>query len=166
MKKNGYPGFFFWASFFVVALFLFIWWKNSVWQPTWGNTRSLWLICVLSLPLTVALFIWLKSKNVVEDLRHGLKLAAGLLLLSASVLCMLLYTVLYLTADRESHYTAAGQWTSGGRHGCGGMEIYEPELKKKIIVCEPYERASAAKNVQIYKRSSDYGIVVSKAVAY
>ncbi|MGK6327836.1 hypothetical protein ACMGEE_12225 [Erwinia sp. DT-104] len=162
MKKYGYPRLFFWTCFFVAALFLFCLWKNIVWQNTWGNPRSLRLLCLLSVLATVALFSWLRLKNVVK----GLRVLAGLFILSLFIITVPWYTTIYLTAHHESRYTIAAHWVAGGRRSCSGMEIREPALKQKITVCHPDGGTPSAENLIVYKRSNGYGMVIRAAWAF
>ncbi|RRZ94491.1 hypothetical protein [Erwinia sp. 198] len=166
MEKYGYPRLFLWTCFFVAVLFLFCLWKYIVWQNTWGNPRSLRLLCLLSALATVVLFSWLRFKNVVKDLRNGLRVLPGLFIFSLVIVTVPLYTAIYLTAHHESRYTIAAHWVAGGRHSCSGMEIQEPALKQKITVCHAYGDTQSAENLIVYKRSNGYGMVIQAAWAF
>jgi len=168
MKNYRYWPLLFWTSLAAMALFLFFSWKAIIWQNTWINWRTLRLLAISSLVTSAALFSWLWFKNhiKVKTLRSGLLVFSGLLLFIPGILCLPLHTVIYLTADRESHYTATTRWVSGGRNSCSGLEVWDAELKQKITICNYDSYAERPEKVIIYKRSNGFGMVISEAWAY
>lgn len=56
------------------------------------------------------------------------------------------------------------RYESSTRHTCSGAEVYEPELKKEIRICNPQGNVYSDTTLYVEKRSNATGIVVLWAI--
>lgn len=86
---------------------------------------------------------WGKGEAV-NGILNNIKLFAGSVLLVTFFSYMLLTTVIWLLPGTLSNYTAYSEFSGGGRHDCSGVEVNDPDLQRRIKVCEPVGNYFAA----------------------
>ncbi|WP_256843865.1 MULTISPECIES: hypothetical protein [unclassified Pantoea] len=94
---------------------------------------------------------------------NNIKLFAGSVLLMAFFSYMLLTTVIWLLPGTLSKYTAYSEFSGGGRHDCSGVEVNDPDLQRRIKVCEPVGNYFAGGTVHVTKRSNAAGMSIVNA---
>lgn len=122
------------------CLFTFFVWRNEIDRNTFLTQPVLDALWCAVLPLGLALFFIIKKwgkGEAVNGIMNNIKLFAGSVLLMAFFSYMLLTTVIWLLPGTLSKYTAYSEFSGGGRHDCSGVEVNDPDLQRRIKVCEP-----------------------------
>ena len=172
MNKNSY---FYLAPLIfggMLTISLFFTWKCHIYNVIFFKTslQNLYIISSLILASITSLGIFLFKANLLTgELIRTIKVITSLpLTLFIAYLLILnipLSLLIYLPDGNRSTYTAEYKKSSGGRRGCRGIEIFEPELNREIEIC--YSGGASDKGlVRIYKTSNSNGIIITGAALY
>ncbi|MVT81101.1 hypothetical protein [Pantoea agglomerans] len=148
------------------CLFTFFVWRNEIDRNTFLTQPVLDALWCAVLPLGLALFFIIKKwgkGEAVNGIMNNIKLFAGSVLLMAFFSYMLLTTVTWLLPGTLSKYTAYSEFSGGGRHDCSGVEVNDPDLQRRIKVCEPVGNYFAGGTVRVTKRSNAAGMSIVNA---
>ena len=99
----------------------------------------------------------------IQDIKDNIKLYAGSVLIIALLGYMLVSTVVWLLPGTLSTYTAAYEFSARTRHGCSGANVDDPDLKRRIKVCEPAGNYFSRGTLNVTKRSNAMGMTVLHA---
>ncbi|MFH7909096.1 hypothetical protein ACKU08_004950 [Enterobacter cloacae] len=103
----------------------------------------------------------LKGKRVAG----AIKLYLGFFICSLPVAMFVIFTTAWLLEGDYSSWSKPYRYESSTRHSCSGAEVYEPELKKEIRICNPKGNVYSNSTLYVEKRSNPLGIVVLWAIA-
>lgn len=146
---------------------LFFVWRNEIDRNTFLTESVLDALWCAVLPLGLALFIiikkWGKGESV-NGMKDNAKLFGGAVLLMTFFCYMLLTTVIWLLPGTLSTYTAYSEFSGGGRNDCSGVEVNDPDLQRRIKVCEPVGNYYAGGTVRVTKRSNAAGMSIVNAI--
>lgn len=148
------------------CIFTFFVWRNEIDRNTFLTQSTLDALWSAVLPLGLALFFIIKKwgkGEAVNGIMNNIKLFAGSVLLMAFFSYMLLTTVIWLLPGTLSKYTAYSEFSGGGRHDCSGVEVNDPDLQRRIKVCEPVGNYFSGGTVRVTKRSNAAGMSIVNA---
>jgi len=149
------------------CIFTFFVWRNEIERTTFLTQSTLNALGYAILPPGLSGFLMIKKWGKVKPvtgMKNNLKLLAGSLLLIGFCSYIVLTTVVWLIPGTVSSYTAKGEFSGGGRNSCSGVDVDDPDLQRRIKVCEPEGYYFAGGTVGVIKRSNAAGMVIVNAV--
>jgi len=149
------------------CILIFFVWRNEIDRNTFLAEPVLDALWFAVLPLGLALFMiikkWGKGESV-NGIKDNAKLLGGSVLIMTFFSYMLLTTVIWLLPGTLSTYTAYSEFSGGGRNDCSGVEVNDPDLQRRIKVCEPVGNYFAGGTVRVTKRSNAAGMSIVNAI--
>lgn len=148
------------------CIFTFFVWRNEIDRTTFLTQPVLNALWCAVLPLGLSIFLIIKKwgkGEAVNGKMNNIKLFAGSVLLVTFFSYMLLTTVIWLLPGTLSKYTAYSEFSGGGRNDCSGVEVNDPDLQRRIKVCEPVGNYFAGGTVRVTKRSNAAGMSIVNA---
>ena len=94
----------------------------------------------------------------------AVKIYLGFFICSLPVAMFVVFTTAWLLEGDYSAWSKPYRYESSTRHTCSGAEVYEPELKKEIRICNPQGNVYSDTTLYVEKRSNALGIVVLWAI--
>ncbi|MCT2417893.1 hypothetical protein N1689_08540 [Pantoea sp. XY16] len=149
------------------CIFTFFVWLNEIDRTTFlaqPVLKALWC-AVLPLGLSVFLIIkkWGKGEPV-KGMMNNIRLFAGAVLMVIFLGYMLLTTLVWLLPGTISTYTAYSEFSAGSRNSCSGVDVNDPDLQRRIKVCEPAGNYFGGGMLSVTKRSTAAGMTIVNSV--
>ncbi|HDX8952781.1 TPA: hypothetical protein RQO14_000783 [Klebsiella michiganensis] len=167
MTKHSYPNLISVTVAALTAIFLFVWWRVTIYRVTFLNTTTSLNMILSSVAVSFFLSVLLVSNGGVKDgkVSSYLKLYSGITMVMAMLSIIPVMTIAYLLPGPRSSYTAPYEYASGRSNSCSGADVEDPDLKKNIRICYPDGGYSYGNIIYVEKRSNFLGAVVTYAAA-
>ena len=124
-----------------------------------------YLACgALLLALVPMVYFIRKGRLKGKRLADAVKIYLGFFICSLPVAMFVVFTTAWLLEGDYSAWSKPYRYESSTRHTCSGAEVYEPELKKEIRICNPQGNVYSDTTLYVEKRSNALGIVVLWAI--
>ncbi|MDU4941938.1 MAG: hypothetical protein E6X23_10395 [Mixta calida] len=149
------------------CIFAFFAWHNTINQSTFLARKTLHMLLVAGLILGLCLSFCIKKRDKdkrIHGIMSNIKLYAGSVLIVAIFSYILLSTVVWLLPGTTSTYTATSEYSARSRNDCSGAYVDDPDLKRRIKVCEPAGDYFDGSTLRVTKRSNALGMTVVHAV--
>ncbi|HBL5000798.1 hypothetical protein KKZ87_15000 [Enterobacter cloacae] len=166
MKKETYT---FWLPLIVGGIALlsgFVVWSVNVYRVTYLTIRGEQYLAggALLLALVPMVIFIRKGRLKGKRVAGAIKLYLGFFICSLPVAMFVIFTTAWLLEGDYSSWSKPYRYESSTRHSCSGAEVYEPELKKEIRICNPKGNVYSNSTLYVEKRSNALGIVVLWAI--
>jgi hypothetical protein len=166
MKKERYS---FWIPLIAGGIVLisgFVVWSVNVYRVTFLTIRGEQVLACGALLLALVLMVNFIRKGRLKGKRlaDAVKIYLGFFICSLPVATFVVFTAAWLLDGDYSAWSKPYRYESSTRHSCSGAAVYEPELKKKIRICNPQGDFYADSTLYVEKRSNALGIVVLWAI--
>lgn len=132
-------------------------WHNP-YLKHYGAPFSLW-----DCPFFLIIKKWGKGEPV-KGMMNNIKLFAGAVLMVIFLGYMLLTTLVWLLPGTISTYTAYSEFSAGSRNSCSGVDVNDPDLQRRIKVCEPAGNYFGGGMLSVTKRSNAAGMTIVNSV--
>lgn len=149
------------------CIFIFFVWLNEIERTTFLAQPILKVLWCAVLPLGLSVFLIIKKwgkGEAVTGMMNNIKLFAGAVLMVIFLSYMLLTTVVWLLPGTTSTYTAYSEFSGGSRNSCSGVEVNDPDLQRRIKVCEPAGNYFSGGMLRVTKRSNAAGMTIINAI--
>lgn len=166
MKIPSYPHLLLTTTAVLACMFAIVTWHYEIDQTTYLTRPTIYALLDSSLFLGLCLLVCIKKLGKgrqMQGIKDNIKLYAGSVLIIALPGYMLVSTVVWLLPGTLSTYTAAYKFSASTRHGCSGAHIEDPDLKRRIKVCEPSGNYFSGGTLNVTKRSNALGMTVMYA---
>ena len=166
MKKARFS---FWIPLIAGGIALisaFVVWSVNIYRVTYLSIRGeQYLACgALLLALVPMVYFIRKGRLKGKRLADAVKIYLGFFICSLPVAMFVVFTTAWLLEGDYSAWSKPYRYESNTRHTCSGAEVYEPELKKEIRICNPQGNVYSDTTLYVEKRSNALGIVVLWAI--
>lgn len=149
------------------AIFTFLVWQKEIDRFTFLAQCTLHMLLVVGLILGFCLSFsirkWGNGKRV-HGIIDNLKLFVGSVLIVLFFGYILLSTAVWLLPGAISTYTATSEFSARSRNDCSGAYVDDPDLKRRIKVCEPAGYYVDGATLRVSKRSNALGMTIVSAV--
>lgn len=163
MKIPSYPRLLLTTTAVLACMLAIVAWHYEIDQTTYLTRPTIYTLHVSSLFLGLCLLVcirkWGKGRKI-QGIKDNIKLYAGSVLIIALLGYMLVSTVVWLLPGTLSTYTAAYEFSARTRNGCSGANVDDPDLKRRIKVCEPAGNYFGRGTLNVTKRSNAMGMTV------
>ena len=149
------------------CIFTFFVWLNEIERTTFLAQPLLNALWCAVLPLGLSVFLIIKKwgkGEAVTGIMNNIKLFAGAILMVIFLSYMLLTTLVWLLPGTTSTYTAYSEFSGGSRNSCSGVEVNDPDLQRRIKVCEPAGDYFGGGMLRVTKRSNAAGMTIISAI--
>ncbi|MDH2066852.1 hypothetical protein [Pantoea sp. GD03673] len=149
------------------CLVTFFVWRNEIDRTTFLTNPLLQALWSAVLPLGLSVFLIIKKwgkGTAIKGILNNIKLFAGAVLMVAFLSYMLLTTIVWLLPGTLSTYTEVSEFSGGGRNSCSGADVNDPDLQRRIKVCEPAGNYFGGGPLRVTKRSNTAGMTIVNAV--
>lgn len=170
MKTYSYPRLLLATTSVLGCIFAFIAWRSVIDHSTFLTRQTLHMLLVADLILSSAFYWgvkkWGKAQQI-QGILDNLKIWVGAVLIVALCSYLLVSTAVWLIPGRISTYSAAYVFSAGSRNNCSGAYVDDPDLKRRIKVCEPVGNYFSNGTLNVIKRTNALGMtIVSAETAY
>jgi len=145
------------------CVFAFFIWRDKLDHSTFlanQTVRALFVgSLVLGLCLSGSIKKWGKGKQI-HGFTDNIKLVAGTVLIAYFIIYALLITLTWMLPGKMSTYTSRYEFSARSRNSCSGADVDDPDLKRRIKVCEPAGNYFYRGNIRVTKRSNFLGMTV------
>lgn len=148
------------------CIFTFFVWLNEIERTTFLAQPLLNALWCAAVPLGLSVFLIIKKwgkGEAVTGMMNNIKLFAGAILMVIFLSYMLLTTVVWLLPGTTSTYTAYSEFSGGSRNSCSGVDVNDPDLQRRIKVCEPAGNYFGGGMLRVTKRSNAAGMTIINA---
>lgn len=165
MKKYSYPYLISVIVLFLSVIFLFFWWRATIYRVTFLNPITSRYVILASMAVSFFISVFLVSKGIVKDgkLSAYLKLFGGISIVMVILSVIPVMTITYLLPGTRSSYTAPYEYASGSSRSCSGADVDDPDLETNIRICYPDGNYKYGNMIYVEKRSNLLGAVVTSA---
>ncbi|MCX8959073.1 hypothetical protein EHW65_18100 [Erwinia psidii] len=150
------------------CIFAFFAWRYQIEQSTFLTRRVLHTLLVagfiLGLCLAFIIKKWGKGERI-QGIMENIKLCAGTILIVGFFCYILITTVVWLLPGTMSTYSATSDFSSRTRYGCSGAYVDDPDLNRRIKICDPVGYYFDGRTLRVTKRSNALGMTIVYAVA-
>lgn len=168
MEKYSYSSLFLLTTGVLGCIFAFFAWHSEINQSTFLARQTLHTLLVASvLPgLCLSFFIkkWGKGKKI-HGIIDNLKLCAGSVLIVLILSYILISTLVWIIPGTTSTYIATSEFSARSRNGCSGAYVDDPDLNRRIKVCDPAGYYFQGGPLRVTKRSNALGMTIVNAAA-
>ena len=145
---------------FIFACFA---WRSTIDESTFLAQKTLYTLAAMTFIVGSALFFSIKKWGKgppFYGIKNNLKMYAGALLMAIFFSYILVITVVWLTPGTITTYSAPYVFSGSGRYECRGADVDDPDLHRRIKVCEPVGNYFGRGILVITKRSNTLGMTV------
>lgn len=138
-------------------------WRATVDESTFLARKTLYTLAAMTFIVGSALFFSIKKWGKgppFYGIKNNLKVFAGSLLMAIFFSYILVITVVWLIPGTITTYSAPYVFSGSGRHSCSGADVDDPDLNRRIKVCEPVGNYFGRGTMVVTKRSNALGMTV------
>ena len=165
MRKYSYPYLFIVTVSSLGAIFLFYWWKVTIYRATFLYPLTSKYLMLISLAVSLLITLFLVGNGIMKKspFQTYLKLFGGISIAMVLFSVIMVMAITWFIPGVPSSYTATYVYATGSSKSCSGADVDDPDLGTNIRICYPEGNYEYNNTIYVEKRSNLLGAVVTYA---